>query len=130
MSKIDYSEFPWVSLYDFNSVVIDATYWEDDDFYQAMILFLKDDPENPERCHGMIWEVPICADSLGEIYKRVSCLIHSGLFATLDISDHGTLYDSNGDQVELICWAHEAELLEEDDDTPTVTVTQSTLTVH
>lgn len=134
MSDIDYSNFPWVSSYEFDTVRFDVTDFGEG--FQASIVYTKPDPEREGFRHGVIWEVPIVGQSVTEVKARLDCLIASNIFANVSIDGHGTLYDETGEEIDEICWASGGQLVseghdhEEEVDESTVTVSSAKVTIH
>jgi hypothetical protein len=102
---MDLSEFPFLCYHDFETVALDATRWESGG-YNVHLVFFKQfaDDDTGQRAEGLILNTGICGETLSELLEGVQQLIGSGIFGSLDIADHGTLYNEHGDEIDTLCW--------------------------
>ena len=103
---MNYSEFPFVCLgHDFESVAFDATRWDNGEYNIHMVFFKQwADDDTGQRAEGVILNTPVGGSDLQELLESVQRIIGSGILAGVEILDHGTLYDENGNEIDTLCW--------------------------
>ena len=138
--SINYDEFPWVTTEDFDAVAIDVTRFEDD-VYRAVMVYIREHPENPDTNQGVFLDFPLFGESLEEIHDKIETLMELGIFDDVDVLSHTNLYDAEGNTIGMICWnsggkvtpvgeEHDHDEDEDDESGPTVTVSAIKPTFH
>lgn len=139
MSAIDFTSFPWISTDEFDLATIDVTRFEDD-CYVGHLTFLRTDEESVVR-EGVIIDIPLHGETLGEIATKIRVLDSIGFFDTVEFTYHGMLFDTEGDHQGTICWHTGGKITpvgedphadqdDTDGETPTVTVSLDKKTLH
>jgi len=117
MSKMNFSEWPVVDMMDFETVIIDATRWDNGD-YTAMLNFYHTMAETEEeRSTGFTLCTHIGGRNLREVYQKINAAVLLGLFDGASVDAHGTLWNEAGDEIDGICWhQYDDEEYDEDED--------------
>ena len=122
MTDINFSEFPFISIEEFDYIEVDAIELEANMGYLAVLSFFKPATEegpDTNQASGCIIETPIHGESLTVLFDKVGMLFESGLFDAANVSAHGTLYGTDGSE-KTISWLHEGDIvvLTEDNNDP------------
>jgi hypothetical protein len=119
MSKMNFTDWPFVDMMDFKAVVVDATRWDEGE-YTAMLNFYHTIAESEsEKSSGFTIATHIGGDTLREVYQKITTILMMGLFDGSSVQAHGTLYSESGDEIANICWHQYSDDSyddEEDDD--------------
>lgn len=112
MPKMNFKDFPITEILDFELVTIDVTKFED--CYQSHFSFFKKFKDEKGNAEGFVFIPQILGESLEEIGERIDSLIDSGFLNGINISDHGLLYNENGDEIGTVCWNSLCETFDDD----------------
>jgi hypothetical protein len=105
----------WIALdtLDFQGIVCDATKWEDGT-YTIIFNFFTDTCEDLSKLDetsedipykGLTFYTQMEGESLHELYVKLSIMMEMGFFKDNIVSGHGTLWDSEGNEINEINWS-------------------------
>ena len=105
MSGMNFDQWPVAQMSDFEIVIIDATQWKSGE-YTLMFNFYKTIAETEgDKSSGFTLCTHIGGTSLREVYLKIASLVADiGFFDGCDVSDHGVLWNEDGDEIATISW--------------------------
>ena len=95
--------WPVLDTLDFDTVTVDVTQWEEDEFTVSFNFYQAKEPDEPPYS-GYTLCTQIGGENIMECYMKVVMLLQLGMFDGINVSVDGTLWDGEGNEIGEIDW--------------------------
>ena len=119
MKDIKFKKFPVVDMSDFEMVCIDVTVLKNKT-YTVMLSFFKNFADDDKSARGFVLNTHMGGASLSELYFKINNMYNMGMFNGVEVAGTGTLYDHNGEKIDMITWHDYSDEFDDEDITDEV----------